>query len=203
MLTIGLTGSIAMGKSETAKMFAQLGCPVFDADTAVHRLYAKGGEAVDSISKLVPSAIENDTVNRNVLADRATKFPALFAQLEDIVHPLVRVKQSQFIKQHRKAGAQLIVLDIPLLFETGRQSEFDHIVVVSAPAEIQRQRALARPGMNEEKLQSILARQMPDAEKRQRADFIVDTDGGLYAAFDQVRAIVDTLVPGMFDSSGK
>jgi dephospho-CoA kinase len=197
MLIIGLTGSIAMGKSETLKMFARLGCAVFDADAAVHQLYAKNGAAVSPIASLVPQAVRNAEIDRSILSKHVVQNPALLANLETIVHPLVRQAEDEFVRQQRHAGAQLVVLDIPLLFETGRQAEFDRIVVVSAPADIQRQRALERPGMTAEKFQQILSRQVPDAKKRAKADYVVDTSKGLDAAFEQVRQIVAELAPDL------
>ena len=194
MKVIGLTGSIAMGKSEAARMFAALKIPVFDSDAAVHALYEKGGDAVEAVGKAFPEAIEQGAVDRVALSRVLAAKPQRLAELEAIVHPLVRRVQERFLDERRKDGTALVVLDIPLLFETGRQAEFDAIVVVSAPAEIQRERALARPGMTAEKLETILGHQMPDAEKRKRADFIVDSSKGLDHARAQVRAIVESMI---------
>jgi dephospho-CoA kinase len=192
MKVVGLTGSIAMGKSETAKMFAELGVPVFDSDAAVHRLYARGGAAVAPVGHAFPGAVTDGAIDRAALSAMLAGDETLLPRLEAMVHPLVRAEQKRFLAECRIAGHKLAVLDIPLLFETGRETDVDAVVVVSAPAEIQRGRALARPGMTEAKLDAILARQMPDAEKRRRADFIVDSGQGLDHAFAQVRRIVQS-----------
>lgn len=196
MKVIGLTGSIAMGKSETARMFAQLGVPVFDSDQAVHALYAKNGAAVAAIAAAFPQAVIDNTVDRQALSQILSREPHRLAELEAIVHPLVRRAQVHFLDRHRAANARFVLLDIPLLYETHREAEVDVVVVVSAPADIQRARALARPGMTAEKLETILARQMPDAEKRKRADFIVDSSKGLDHARREVRHILDVLAAG-------
>lgn len=193
MMVIGLTGSIAMGKSETAKMFGDLGVPVFDSDAEVHRLYGKGGDAVPAIAQIVREAVVDGVVDRGVLSRALQLDPALFEAIESVVHPLVRRAQERFLRDCAAQGHRLVVLDIPLLFETGRQCDVDRIVVASAPANIQQARALARPGMKPEKLAAILARQMPDAEKRRRAHYVVETSQGLDAARRQVTAIVETL----------
>jgi len=193
MKVIGLTGSIAMGKSETARMFADLGVPVFDSDAAVHALYAQNGAAVEPVARLFPGAVKDGAIDRAVLSRLLTESPGRLAELEAVVHPLVRKAQDRFLADCRKQGAKLVVLDIPLLFETHRETEVDVVVVVSAPAEIQRARALARLGMTEEKLAAILKRQTPDAEKRRRADFIVDSSQGFDHARAEVRAIVETV----------
>ncbi len=193
MLVVGLTGSIAMGKSETARMFARLGYPVFDADEVVHRLYDTGGAAVALIARDFPSAVVDGKVDRTALAERVTGDPEALARLETIVHPLVRREQQAFLAAARDAGHRFAVVDIPLLFETARDKDVDVVVVASAPEDVQKTRALARPGMTEEKFAAILARQLPDSEKRRRADFVVDTSSGLEAAFEQVRAIADQL----------
>ena len=193
MKVIGLTGSIAMGKSETARMFAELGVPVFDSDAAVHVLYAKGGDAVEPLRKAFPQAVIDDAVDRKALSQILSREPQRLGELEAIVHPLVRRAQARFLAEHRANGTAFVLLDIPLLFETQREKDVDFAVVVSAPAEIQRERALARPGMTVEKLETILARQMPDAEKRRHADFIVDSSKGLDHARAQVRHILDML----------
>ena len=190
MIVIGLTGSIAMGKSETARMFAAEGIPVLDADAEVHRLYGAGGAAVDPLGRLVPEAIRNGEVDRAALSAAIARDGTLLRRIEAIVHPLVRARQEEFLADCRARGAAMAVLDIPLLFETGRDKEVDRIVVVTAPPEVQRARALARPGMTAEKLDLILARQVPDAEKRQRAHYLVDSAQGVEAARRQVRAIV-------------
>ncbi|GAA0580719.1 dephospho-CoA kinase [Rhizomicrobium electricum] len=190
-LVVGLTGSIGMGKTATAAMFAEFGIPVYDSDAAVHSLYGPCGEAVQPIEQAFPGTTRDGAVDRVALMAALAKDPDGFPRLEAIVHPLVTRKQREFIAAH--PYAELIVLDIPLLFETGGDSRVDVVVVVSAPAEIQRQRALARPGMTEEKLAQILARQMPDLEKCTLADFVVDTSEGFDHARAQVRKIVDEL----------
>ncbi|MBL8906480.1 MAG: dephospho-CoA kinase [Rhizobiales bacterium] len=193
MKVIGLTGSIAMGKSETARMFAEAGVPVFDSDAMVHRLYATDGAAVAPLRQAFPQAVRNGAVDRETLSAILAREPERFAELEAIVHPLLRRAEEQFLADHRARGTPIVLLDIPLLFETQRENEVDVIVVVSAPAAIQRARALARPGMTAEKLATILARQMPDAEKRKRADFIVDSSQGLDHARAEVRHILQSL----------
>jgi dephospho-CoA kinase len=193
MIVIGLTGSIAMGKSETARMFRAEAIPVFDADAVVADLYAKNGAAVAGIAAHFPDAIVDGAVDRTRLSRLLAVSPAAFKVLEDIVHPLVRAAEAEFLEACRTRGEPLAVLDIPLLFETGRDKEVDKVVVVSAPPEIQRQRALARPGMTEEKLAMIMARQIPDSEKRKRADFVVDSSEGLDVAHDRVRRIIAAL----------
>jgi dephospho-CoA kinase len=193
MIVVGLTGSIAMGKSTTAQLFAALGVPVCDADTVVHTLYDQGGAAVAPVGALFPDALEDGRIDRTKLLAHLTADPDGFPKLEAIVHPLVRKEEDRFLKRCRESGAKVAVLDIPLLFEAGRDRDVDKIVVVSAPADIQRARALARPGMTEERFQALLARQVPDAEKRARADFVVDSSRGLEGALEQVRAIVAEL----------
>lgn len=190
-LLIGLTGSIGMGKTETARMFAEHGIAVFDSDAVVHSLYAPCGEAVEPIAKAFPGAVVSGAVDRSRLMAALEKDPDGFARLEAIVHPLVTQKQRQFIAAHR--DAELLVFDIPLLFESGGDARVDVVVVASAPQDVQRARALARSGMTEEKLARILARQMPDVEKCALADFVVDTSQGLTQASEQVRKIVETL----------
>jgi len=193
MLVVGLTGSIAMGKTETARMFARLGYPVFDADAAVHRLYDCGGAAVPLIERAFPGAATAGKVDRARLSDMVAGDPEALARLEALVHPLVRREQATFLAAARKAGHAFAVLDIPLLFETGRDGQVDAVVVASAPEAVQKARVLARPLMTKEKFTAILARQLPDSEKRRRADFVVDTSTGLESAFEQVRAIADQL----------
>lgn len=190
---VGLTGSIGMGKSETAKMFARLGVPVYDADAAVHRLYEKGGAAVSEIARLFPTAVRDGRVNREILAKELASRPDGFKALEAIVHPLVAREQMRFLEEATAKGAEMVVLDIPLLFETGGEKRMDAVVVVSAPQDIQRARVLSRPGMTPDKLDHILSRQMPDAEKRARAHFVVETDKGLDHAFKQVEHVVKAL----------
>jgi len=193
MIILGLTGSIAMGKTETAKMFQRLGIPVYSADAAVHELYAKNGAAVKPIGALYPDVIVNGEVNREKLSLEILANPDVVGNIEKIVHPMVRQKQKEFIATSKQKDAPLIVLDIPLLFETGGEEHVDKILVVSASADIQNTRALERPGMTAEKLDLILSRQMPDQEKRAKADYIVETDKGLEHAFQQVSAIVKDL----------
>jgi dephospho-CoA kinase len=192
-ILVGLTGSIGMGKSETAKMFVRLGVPVYDADAAVHALYEPGGVAVDRIAEAFPGSVKDGRVDRGELARRVTADKTAFAQLEAIVHPLVAVAQRDFIDKAHAEGANLVVLDIPLLFETGGHARVDAVVVVSAPPEVQRRRVLSRQGMTQDKMDRILARQMPDAEKRAKADFVVETGEGLDHAFGQVKKIVAEL----------
>ncbi|MDG4876611.1 dephospho-CoA kinase [Mesorhizobium sp. WSM4935] len=191
MIVLGLTGSIGMGKSATAKMFAEAGVPVHDSDETVHRLYS--GKAAPLVEAAFPGTTEAGVVDRVKLAGRVLADPAALKKLEAIIHPLVRADADAFLARHRAAGAPLAVLDIPLLFETGGRNRVDKVVVVTASPEIQRQRVLARPGMSEEKFASILAKQVPDAEKRRRADFIIDTGNGFDAARKAVGAIVAEL----------
>ncbi|MEQ8325970.1 MAG: dephospho-CoA kinase [Parvibaculum sp.] len=193
MLLIGLTGSIGMGKSETAKMFRALGVPVYDADAAVHKLYDKGGKAVEPIRAAFPSAVMDDAVDRKALSRAVLGLPDEMKKLEAIVHPLVGEAQIEFLKENMAAGHEMAVLDIPLLYETGGETRVDVVVVVSAPYDIQKTRVLARPDMDEAKFAAIHAKQTPDAEKRERADFIVESDKGLDHAREQVSAIVDAL----------
>jgi dephospho-CoA kinase len=188
MFVLGLTGSLGMGKSTTAKFFAEEGVPVHDADAAVHRLYE--GEAVPLIEAAFPSTTDAGKVDRDKLAKRVLGDAEAIKKLEKTVHPLVRADEQRFLAEAAAKGAKVAVLDIPLLFETGGDERCDAVVVVSAPAAMQRKRAFERPGMSEEKLQAILAKQMPDAEKRARADFIVDSGQGLEHARAQVRDIL-------------
>jgi dephospho-CoA kinase len=188
MFTLGLTGSVGMGKSATARFFADEGVPVYDADAVVHRLYE--GEAVAPIEAAFPGTTATGKVDRGKLAARVLDDAAALKRLEAIVHPLVQASERRFLADAEARGAQVAVLDIPLLFETGGERRVDAVVVVSAPPEVQRERVLARPGMTVEKFAAILAKQMPDAEKRARADFVVDTSQGFEAARAQVRAIL-------------
>lgn len=188
MFVLGLTGSIGMGKSTAARFFAEAGVPVHDADAAVHRFYE--GEASSAIEAEFPGTTVNGRVDREALGQRVLNDPGALKKLEAIVHPLVRGAESKFLSEAEAAGAKVAVLDIPLLFETRGDARVDAVVVVSAPAEIQRSRALERPGMTEEKLAAILAKQMPDSEKRARADFVLDTSKGFDFARNQVHAIL-------------
>ena len=191
MIVLGLTGSIGMGKSATAKMFAEAGVPVHDSDEAVHRLYS--GKAAPLVEAAFPGTTQGGVVDRVKLAGQVLADPAALKKLEAIVHPLVRADANAFLGLHRAAGAPLAVLDIPLLFETGGRNRVDKVVVVTASPEIQRARVLARPGMSEEKFAAILAKQVPDAEKRRQADFIIDTGHGFEAARQAVEAIIAEL----------
>ncbi|MFA7414107.1 MAG: dephospho-CoA kinase [Rhizobium sp.] len=191
MIVVGLTGSIGMGKSTTAGLFAELGIPVNDADRVVHGLYSK--EAVTAIAREFPEVVREGIVDRQILSETLAKNPAKFGALEAIVHPLVRDKERAFLARHQAAGADMVVLDIPLLFETGAEKRVDVVVVVSCDPGIQRARVLKRPGMTEEKFELILSRQVPDAEKRARADFIVDTGHGVDAARERVADIISIL----------
>ena len=193
MLLIGLTGSIGMGKSETAMMFGRLGLPVYDADAAVHALYAKGGAAVAPIEEAFPGVVRGGAIDRDELGKRVLGKRDELTRLEKIIHPLVGLSQLEFLTKAEESGARMVVLDIPLIFETGGRERVDVVVVVSAPAAMQRERVLARPGMSEEKFLSILAKQVPDEEKRCQADFIVDSSKGLDHAFKEVKAIVAAL----------
>ena len=188
MFILGLTGSVGMGKSATAAMFAEEGVPVHDADAAVHRLYS--GAAAAAIEAAFPGTTQDGTVDRAKLGLRVLGDPAAMLRLEEIVHPLVRREEERFLADAEKNGATIAVLDIPLLFETGGEKRCDAVVVVSAPEDVQRERVLARPGMTAEKFKAILAKQMPDEEKRAKADFVVDTSGGFDAARAQVREIL-------------
>ncbi len=191
MIVLGLTGSIGMGKSATARMFSEAGVPVHDSDEAVHRLYA--GKAAPLIEAAFPGVIVDGVVDRARLAARVLGDAAALKTLEAIVHPLVRADADAFVARHRAAETPLAVLDIPLLFETSGRGRVDKVAVVSAPAEMQRERVLARPGMTPEKFEAILARQVPDAEKRRQADFVIDTGHGFDAARAEVRRIVGEL----------
>ena len=183
-----LTGSLGMGKSRTAQFFAEQGVPVYDADAVVHELYA--GEAVPIIAKAFPGAIADGKVDRVKLAALVLGDDTALARLESIVHPLVAARREKFLAEARANNANVVLLDIPLLFETRGERVCDAVVVVSAPADMQRQRAFERPGMTEEKFTALLAKQLPDAEKRQRADFIVDTSHSFDHARAQVRDIL-------------
>lgn len=194
MIVLGLTGSIGMGKSTTTAMFADLGALVWNADDAVHRLYAPGGAAVDPVGAAFPGVIVDGAVDRTRLAEALGRDETAFRRLESIVHPLVAEGRAADLEAASAAGAKLAVLDIPLLFETGGDAHVDAVVVVTADPDIQAERVLARPGMTRERFEAILARQLPDAEKRARADFVIDTGRGLEAARADVAAIVETVL---------
>ena len=188
MFVLGLTGSLGMGKSTTAGFFAELGVPVHDADATVHRLYK--AEAVAPIEAAFPGTTVNGEVDREKLAKRVLDDPAAIKKLEGIVHPLVRAAEEHFLTEAERKNARVAVLDIPLLFETGGDRHCDAVVVVSAPEDVQHARIFERPGMTAQKFSAIAANQMPDAEKRKRADFVVDTSKGFDAARAQVREIL-------------
>ena len=191
MIVVGLTGSIGMGKSTVAEMFRTRGVPVFDADAEVHRLYA--GDAIDAVEAAFPGTTAGGRVDRARLTAALGGDPARFRLLESIIHPMVRANEVRFLREADLGGAPVAILEVPLLFETGLDRNVDATVVVSAPADIQRARVLERPGMTAEKLETLLARQTPDAEKRRRADYVVDTGGSLADSEDQVDAILDSL----------
>jgi dephospho-CoA kinase len=188
MFILGLTGSIGMGKTTTARLFAEAGVPVHDADAAVHALYE--GEAVAGIEKAFPGTTFAGEVDREELGHRIVKDAEALRRLESIVHPLVRQSEARFLAAARARGAKVVVLDIPLLYETGGEARVDAVVVVSAPTEIQRERVLQRPAMTLDKLESLLAQQLPDADKRRRADFLVDSGQGIEHARKQVKEIL-------------
>jgi dephospho-CoA kinase len=192
MIILGLTGSIGMGKSTTAKLFAEAGVPVYDADATVHMLYE--GEAVPAIEAAFPGTTADGKVDRNRLSARVVHDPAAIKQLEQIVHPMLGASRQKFLHEAEQSGAPVAVVDVPLLFETGGEKRVDAVVVVTTPPEIQRQRVLARDNMTSEMLDAILARQLPDAEKRMRADFVVDTSHGLDPVRARIRDILDKAV---------
>jgi len=192
MVILGLTGSIGMGKSTTAKLFAEAGVPVYDADATVHMLYE--GEAAPAIEAAFPGATVGGKVDRNRLSARVVHDPAAIKRLEAIVHPMLGASRQKFLHDAEQSGAPVAVVDVPLLFETGGENRVDAVVVVTTTPEIQRQRILERPNMTEEKLQAILARQMPDAEKRKRANFVVDTSHGLDPVRARIRDILGEAV---------
>jgi dephospho-CoA kinase len=191
MIKLALTGSIGMGKSTVARMFERAGIPVFDADAEVRRLQGRGGALVERIGARFPGSVSDGVLDRDRLAASVLDNPAELAALEAIVHPAVQAAREQFVAEHR--GAPALLFEIPLLFETGGEAGFDKVIVVSAPAELQRRRVLERPGMTEEKLAAILARQVPDADKRARADFVVDTGTDLSTTEARVRDIIACL----------
>jgi dephospho-CoA kinase len=193
VLKVALTGSIAMGKSTVAVMLRDAGIAVFDADAVVHRLYAKNGEAVEPIGRLFPTVIKQGAIDRVELSKQVLNNPQAMKKLEAIVHPLVRREQAAFLDSVKSTGNSIAVFDIPLLFETGRAAEFNAVLVVSAPCEVQRARALARPGMSEAKFEAILVRQVSDEEKRAAATHIISTDVPMDDTRAQVLAIVSEL----------
>ena len=186
---VGLTGSIGMGKSTTAGLFAKHGIPVWDAEDAVHRLYAKGGAAVDAMARVFPDAIEGDAVDREKLKRILLKDAGALAMIEKVVHPLVAADRAEFVSS---AEGPMVVLDIPLLFEAGLADTVDKIVVVSAPADVQRERVLSRPGMTDAQFSMILDKQLPDAEKRRRADYVIETTS-LEAADAAVQSVIEQI----------
>lgn len=189
MIILGLTGSIGMGKSTAAKMFEAEGIPIYSADAAVHKLYS--GKAAPLIEQSFPGTVDTGTVNRSKLAAAVLGDNAAMKKLEAIVHPLVTEEEQLFLEQNRQHGEKLVLLDIPLLFESGKENRVDKIIVVSAPSHIQRERVLAREGMSEAKLDAILARQLDDKDKRQRADYIIDTNVSFEAMREQIQNIID------------
>lgn len=189
MIILGLTGSIGMGKSTTAKLFAEAGVPVYDADAAVHRLYE--GEAAAAIEEAFPGTIVEGKVDRARLSSRVVHDPAAMKRLEGIVHPMLGASRQRFLDDAERSGARVAVVDVPLLYETGGEKRVDAVVVVTTTPEVQRERILARENMSSEKLDAILARQLPDSEKRARADFIVDTSHGLDPVRARIRDILD------------
>jgi dephospho-CoA kinase len=191
MIVLALTGSIGTGKSTTAAMFHDLGVPVHDADATVHDLYRR--EAVEPVAARFPEAVRGGAIDRKALSAILAQSPERFSELETIIHPLVRAREMAFLDAERQNGSALVLLDIPLLYETGGEARVDKVVVVTCDPETQRRRVLARPGMTEEKFALILSRQMPDAEKRRRADFVIDTGKGLEAARKQVEEVIDIL----------
>jgi dephospho-CoA kinase len=192
MIILGLTGSIGMGKSTTAKLFAEAGVPVYDADANVHSLYE--GEAVAAIEAAFPGTTADGKVDRNKLSARVVHDPVAIKRLEQIVHPMLGASRQKFFADAARSGAAVAVVDVPLLFETGGEKRVDAVVVVTTTPEIQRQRILSRDNMTSEKLDAIVARQLPDAEKRRRADFVVDTSHGLDPVRAQIRDILDQAV---------
>ena len=193
MIIIGLTGSIGMGKTTTSKMFADAGAAVFDADACVHDLYAQGGAAVPILRAVFPDVIVDGAIDRARLSKHLQRDPLHIQVLESFIHPLVAEARAKALGEAKQVGKKIMVFDVPLLFETGGDQHVDKIVVVSAAPGVQRQRVLARPGMTPEKFEMILARQTPDAEKRKRADYVIETDKGLDFARAQVQNIINKL----------
>ena len=188
MISLALTGGIGMGKTTTARLFADEGVAVWDADAAVHRLYAPGGAGVAPVLARFPGVVtQGGGIDRAALSKRIVDDPPALAALEGIVHPLVAIDRTAFIAHAKADGADITLSDIPLLFETGQERDFDAVILVSAPESVRRERVLARPGMTAAKLEAIMARQLPDDEKRTRADYVITTDAGIADARDQVR----------------
>lgn len=193
MIILGLTGSIGMGKSTTAEFFKKRNIPTYNADDAVHSLY-QDKAVIERIGSVFENSVINGRIDRTKISQEIIINPSKLENLEQIIHPLVREKETEFVEKHRKNNEKLIVLDIPLLFETGTAGRVDKIAVVSAPLDVQRQRVLAREGWNEEKFNRIISRQMPDQEKRRRADFVIDTGKGMEHAEAQVKKIIANLI---------
>lgn len=194
MKIIGLTGSIGMGKTTTAKMFEALGCPVFNADDAVHELYAQGGKGAALIKAVFPDAIKDGAVDRKILSAHIKADPINLGVLESFIHPWVGDLRADFLKRAKKDGAKAVIFDVPLLFETSLEKNLDAVIVVTAPALIQKSRVMARPGMTPEIFKMLLSRQMPDAEKVKRADYIISTGQGLEKAREQVQHVLTEIL---------
>ena len=192
MLLIGLTGSIATGKSETSKLFAEAKIPVFDADAEVHKIY-ENKRFIAELAKYFPTAVHKNAINRKMLSELVLPDAGKLKILETLVHPLVQLERQKFVSKWRAENVSFVIVDIPLLYETGQSTTFDYVVVVSAPEAIQRERALLRQGMTEEKLTAILARQIPDQEKRERADFVIENAGGLEELRSQIAELIRKL----------
>jgi dephospho-CoA kinase len=197
MITVGLTGSIATGKTEVAKLFAATGVPVFDSDAEVHALYAEKAPG-EMLGSIFPAAVVDGKIDRQRLGQMVLNSPEDLQKLESFIHPLVRARRESFIANWRRQGSPLVIVDIPLLFETGQEKELDYVIVVSANEEVQRKRAMARPGMTGQKLAGILARQRPDVEKRRRADFVIENSGSL----EHLRTQVDALSRQLAELAG-
>ncbi len=193
MLKVGLTGSIGMGKSATSDMFKQRNIPIYDADAMVHTLYQKGYQGFDIVKKICPSATLGDLVDRKILSAHILKHPEALTEIEQQLHPLLRAIEAEFFAQAQKSGAKFMIFDVPLLFEIGSDNAMDKNIVVSTSAKIQKQRVLERDDMSEEKFEFILSKQMPDHEKRQKADYIIDSSISLTDAMNQVDAIIANL----------
>jgi dephospho-CoA kinase len=191
---LGLTGSVGMGKSATARLFAEAGVPVWDADAAVHRIYAAGGAGASALADLTPDAVAGAAVDRDRLRRAIEADPAVLSRIEARIHPLVAADRAGYIARH--AAADLLVFDIPLLYETGAEAGLDAVLVVTAPRDVQRARVLARPGMTEAMLERVLSRQLPDADKRARANFVIATDAGIEAARADVLALLARIRAG-------